>query len=194
MTHLTAAQIVDAAEGRPDAGLRQHLIECDRCRDEVARAAAMLGTVRADDVPEPSPMFWQHFSRRVREAIDAETVAPLERPTRRWLWIPAAAAFATVIAIVGVRTVRAPQPPQALSVPSTSATSASAAADPLVATASDDGDWAIVAASAEGIEWEERAAAGLTVRPGAAERAVAELTSDQREELARLLREEIGSL
>jgi hypothetical protein len=45
---------------------------------------------------------------------------------------------------------------------------------------------------AEGIDWEAADAAGLSLGPGAAERAAQDLSREEQTELARLLREELG--
>lgn len=74
MTHLTPDQFVDAVEGRvqsPSAAA-SHLAGCEACRTELASLTEVLTTARGVDVPEPSPLFWEHFSRRVRAAVETE--------------------------------------------------------------------------------------------------------------------------
>ena len=72
MAHLTSAEFVDLAEGARDAASAPHLAECDRCRRELADVRRMMAAAGASDVPEPSPLFWDHLSARVREGVAAE--------------------------------------------------------------------------------------------------------------------------
>lgn len=192
MNHLTPAEIVDAAEGTRGPATSEHLQGCERCRDEVSRASAMLASVRADETPEPSPLFWEHFSRRVREQID---LAPAPKGglinLGRWMWAPAGALVA-VLAVAGALLLRGPQGNGQPGVMTPTGHPAPVAN--LQSDQTEDGSWAILAESADGFEWEEAGATEFMVRPGAAERAAMQLSDDQREELARLLREEMGRL
>jgi hypothetical protein len=80
MQHLTGDALVDLVEGLVSDADVPHLASCDRCRDQLAglRAArAMAAEKEAVEVPEPSPLFWDHFSARVRAATDAEAIRPL---------------------------------------------------------------------------------------------------------------------
>ncbi|MCA1560401.1 MAG: hypothetical protein LC804_09090, partial [Acidobacteria bacterium] len=56
-----------------------------------------------------------------------------------------------------------------------------------------DKAWALVRTAADDMEWreEDAHAAGLNARPGSAERAVLELSTEERIELARLLDDEL---
>ena len=73
MTHLTPDELLDVIEQSPVADrYREHLDSCEQCRTEAAALSAVLGTTRRVDIPEPSPLFWDQFSRRVHEAIAVE--------------------------------------------------------------------------------------------------------------------------
>ncbi len=91
MSHLTPEEFVDAVDGTlgplSDDRLR-HLKGCVRCRDELASLGATLRDTRAADIPEPSPLFWDHLSRRVRERIskEAETEARAASAGDAWWW------------------------------------------------------------------------------------------------------------
>lgn len=188
MRHLTPDELVDAAEGTPGPGAaarRAHLETCESCRREVAHLSRMMSEAGEVGVPDPSPLFWQHFSRRVREAIDAEPVPASSR--RRWLpgnlrwsaWVPIGALAALVAALV-------------LSVPRDSSVpeplpNEIAAAETLAA----DDHWVLVADLVGDVDWDTAHAAGLTVEPGAVDRAVLQLSADEQAELARLLRAEL---
>jgi hypothetical protein len=54
-----------------------------------------------------------------------------------------------------------------------------------------DEAWALVRAVAEDVFWEDVTGAGISARPGSAERAVMDLTEAERGELAALLEEEL---
>ena len=80
MTHLTSEQLVEAAEGILPAERARHLEQCGTCRTNVETLQAVLSDVGDTSiVPEPSPLFWEHFSRRVREATATERVPAPER-------------------------------------------------------------------------------------------------------------------
>ena len=86
MTHLTADELIDAVEADADKGnaasmlapeRQAHLTACDVCQRELAELASVLSEVKQVSIPDPSPLFWNHFSERVRGAIDADVA---ERP------------------------------------------------------------------------------------------------------------------
>ena len=72
MTHLAPDEFVDAADGVLSAARLQHVDACGLCRCELETVVDMLRAGAAGPVPEPSPLFWDHFSARVRKAIAAE--------------------------------------------------------------------------------------------------------------------------
>ena len=78
MTHLTDVELVDLVDGTlaPRAGAAPRRLR----RPAERRASAIRETLsRAADaeIPEPSPLFWEHFSARVqRGGRDAESMAP----------------------------------------------------------------------------------------------------------------------
>ena len=200
MTHLTADELIDAMEGVLEAARQAHLDTCEQCRHELAGLSNVLREARAVDLPEPSPLFWQHFSRRVRTAIDAEALpssgwpawlrpgAPSAAAARGWGWpvlVPLGAVAVLLIAI-GLRT------PAPIERPSSPAAANDAA---VTATADDlalaDDRWVLVADIVGEIDWDTASAAGLVVEPGAAERAAFELSPDEQRELTRLLRVEL---
>src|SRR5207244_9810157 len=88
-----------------------HLAECAVCRLQLAELKAMISAAAEVDVPEPSPLFWDHLSARVREAVAAEGTA--RRPFWTWprLTIPAAAvATAALLVVVTLNTGRVSAP------------------------------------------------------------------------------------
>lgn len=188
MTHLTADELIDAMEGMLEAARQAHLDTCEQCRGELAELSSVLREARAVDLPEPSPIFWQHFSRRVRTAIDAEAL-PSSGWTAwlRWPVLVPLGAVALLLIAIGLRT-SAPidQPPSQASA-NDAAVSSATAEDIALA----DHRWVLVADIVGEMDWDTASAAGLVVEPGAAERAVLELSADEQRELTRLLRAEL---
>ena len=69
MRHLTPQELIDLAEDERLEPSLPHLASCDHCRREITNLRAAMGRAAEAEVPEPSPLFWEHFSSRVREAI-----------------------------------------------------------------------------------------------------------------------------
>ena len=63
MNHLTDRDLVDALDGRLPPAVAAHVRECATCRERIADFAETLVQARGADVPEPSPLFWDHLSR-----------------------------------------------------------------------------------------------------------------------------------
>ena len=86
-------------------GLRrdqEHVDRCSRCRREVEALSESLAAVRDVPVPEPSPFFWDHLSRRVSEAVAAEPVPgvlPAGAGPASWRAAAWMAATAAVVAL-----------------------------------------------------------------------------------------------
>lgn len=188
MKHLTQVELVDFVEGALPAGRADHVEACDECRRQADDLRAALNAAVDVEMPEPSPLFWNHFSARVCEAVAAESD---RRSPWSWLWRPAvglplaAALVVLTVAAVVWRGGRAPaQEP---------AGAAAAAGTPVsdvteeVALPSGDESWDLVAQMAATLEWEDAEAAGFSANPGSADRAVLLLTAEERAELARLL-------
>ena len=179
MTHLTADELVDALDGVLDPSRTTHLEACEPCRQQLADLGAVLRDTRQVDVPEPSPLYWQHLSARVRTAIDAEA-APAGG-WRHWLRWPVLAPIAALALIVMAL---------AAAVPRHAAVTPDVAVNAAVDQPLDD-SFAMVADLVGDIDWDTAMLAGLTVGPGAADQAVLELTVAEQQELSRLLRAEL---
>jgi hypothetical protein len=178
--HLRPDEFVDAMDGALPIARGAHLENCARCRAELDGLLAMQREAAADDAAEPSPLFWDHFSARVREAA-----ARQNRTTAPWWrtgWQPIAALTLAAASVVLVLQMR-----------STPAVVAPAAA-PVTFTAEsfeDDGTWDLVMGLASEIAWDDIRDA-VTPAAGAADAVIEELTGAQREALVRLLKQEIG--
>lgn len=198
MRHLTRAELLDVAESSelPVAHAR-HLEQCNTCRVEADGLRGVLARAADDPVPEPSPLFWEHFANRVSEAVRAESIAPdstpwvgrLQRPLATWA-VVAGAAVLVILTVVWRATLHAPTMPR---VAQTVVTPDSAASNQMPAVDNPDADerWAVVRAAAEDLAWEDVHEAGISARPGSTDGVVLELTADERSELARLLDHEM---
>src|SRR5438105_826932 len=70
--HLTPEELIDLAEGARAEAAVPHLQACEICRHQIVTLRATMAAAADVDVPEPSPLFWDHLSQRVREAVAAE--------------------------------------------------------------------------------------------------------------------------
>jgi hypothetical protein len=187
MTHLTPGELVDALEGVLDGERRAHFDACAVCRREAAGLSSILGHARQAGVPEPSPLFWAHFSSRVRNAVAAEGAPGAWGwwPSLSWRVVLPVAGLAIIIAALVV----AMPPPGATPARSTEGVGPAPAA---VHLADNDEGWRLVAELVGPIDWETASEAGLGLRPGAAELAVFDLTAEEQLELRRLLDAELS--
>ena len=202
MTHLTEAEFVDLVDATLAPSREAHLDACDECRAVAARMREALSRAAAVEMPEPSPLFWEHFSARVHEGVrDAESGAA--STWFRWAhgetfaWAMSGTLLTLVlVAGVWVSVWRATGP-----VPAHGAATATIAATTPAADAASDRDfdafdpdtdqaWALVRTVADDVSWDDAEAVGFGARPGSAERAMATLTTDERSELVRLLQAE----
>ena len=192
--HLQPDELIDLAEGTRAESSATHLAECAVCRLQLEELKAMMSAAADLDVPEPSPLFWDHFSARVRQAVNAEGA-----PRRSfWTWprvvIPAVSVAIAVLAVAvtlnrgsaGGGTTPSPTvvpAPVALPVASVD----------LLADLQSAGDTALtlVAELSSDMDFETARDAGLAAR-GSAEHAVTHLTGSELRELQRLLQEELA--
>lgn len=188
--HLQPDELVDLAEGTRAESSAPHLAGCAVCRLQLSELKAMLSTAAAVDVPEPSPLFWDHFSARVREAVAAEGT-----PRRSfWTWprvvFPAVAVATAVLAVAVTLNTGGGSTP--LPVPAPAPVAPVAAVDLLSdPQAADDTALTLVAELSSDMDFEAAREAGLAAR-GSAEHAVTHLTGSELRELQRLLQEELA--
>jgi len=192
--HLTPDELIDLSEGAGSADAAAHLHGCDVCRGQVAALQAAMSSAASVDVPEPSPLFWDHLSARIREDIAAEPPA-----ARHWTWaglpmLPARVSWwgvgvAAVAAAIGIALyVTAPRN---LSPGNATPDSGEVAAEMVLQPfgAADDPSLVLVADLTEQLDPGAVAETGWTSHAGGVEEAVANLTGDERIELQRLLKE-----
>ena len=190
MRHLTSEQLVDVAEGVRTEPSMPHLQSCEACRTKLAELRTTLSAAGEVDVPEPSPLFWDHFSARVHEAVEAER-ANRTFAFGRWsswrtlpLWLGSLAAVILAIVIVTRgRVSEAPAPPGPVGVVVESQAEAPASVD--------DASLSLVADLVTDLDWDGAVEAGLTPHLGSADDVLTELNDDERRELNQLLRVEL---
>jgi len=185
--HLTPEEFVDAAEGTRSESSLPHLADCDRCRRELADLRRTMTVAVDADVPEPSPLFWEHLSARIGERIDAGSDRPWWQAwIRPRLLVPLSAAAVLVLIVTlapGLRSARvaAPAGPVPTAAVESSNDSADLAADPLLTLVSD------LSAS---MDLDSVSAAGFA-DPDSAEHAVTHMNTDELTALKQLLQAEM---
>lgn len=182
MKHLAPIQFADAIEGRLSEADRAHLDVCPRCASRVDSLRDAVSQVQAaDDLPEPSPLFWEHFSANVRAAVLDRT--PDTRPWwRHPAWAIACSIVLAAAVVIGAWDARLPRPSTKVLL-----------APPLPAdvAAIDDPAWNLLTDVASVMEEDDPQAVPLTVRPSEVDRAVTTLSGTERQELKRLLQDEM---
>ncbi|MCU0255408.1 MAG: hypothetical protein MUF60_01575 [Vicinamibacterales bacterium] len=197
--HLTPDEVMALAEGgaaSPGAG--RHLAACAACRREVEDLRALLGELTRAAVPEPSPLFWDHFSARVAQAVRDDPGLPVAAGAdlpwwRRWAgwgWTLGTASAVAALLLVSFGPVATPVPSTPESVAATHAPATTADAGIGVAESE---DWSLIAEAVDELDYDDIRAIGAWVT-GPAELAVTDLDADEQRALARLLREEIARL
>jgi hypothetical protein len=181
-THLRPEEIVDALEASLTADRARHLEDCAECRSAVAELRDVAAEAARVDVPEPSPLFWDHFAQRVRAATN-EAVAPV----RTW-WTAWGRSAALVGAIGAVLLIAALQPTAPVEEATTLVDGEPAFS---LGVGTDDVAWGLVVGMATELDVADVRA---IVKPaeGTADAMLADLTPEQRAEFVRLLQQEMG--
>jgi hypothetical protein len=135
---------------------------------------------RALDVPEPSPLFWDHFPARVRAAVSTE--APAAAPA--W-WRRPVAGLSLAVALCAALAVWVMVPRMG------TAPAAPAVGTVVSAEAGVDDAWALVSSAAEIAGPDALRDAGFGVQPSGADAAIEDLTQDERAAFVALLQAEM---
>src|ERR1700751_2973511 len=107
--HLTPEEMIDVAECLRAETDMPHLASCDRCRRQVGDLKSALSAAARADVPEPSPLFWDHFSARVAEAVAGRQEPRSFALLRRWTWARVTSALAAAaVVLVGIAVMMRP--------------------------------------------------------------------------------------
>lgn len=198
MMHLSEVELVDLLDGALPLARERHLDECDSCRATATRMRAAFALAKDVEMPEPSPLFWEHFSARVHEGVRGAEAGQTAGwfgwapgPTAKWAM---SAALLTLVVVAGVWRATAPASQKVASATTVASVADGAAnEDPDALGASDpeaDEAWALVRTVADDVTWDDAAADGFGVNAGSLEHAMATLTGDERSELVRLLEAE----
>lgn len=184
--HLTPEQFVDAVEQAPaiPADRQAHLAVCQQCAEQLAEMQSLMADVTiAGDVPEPSPLFWDHLSARVRAAVDAEPA-----PVAWWraYWRPMVTAVGA-LAVIVVAVVLRPTPAAVPAIDSASNTE-------VVLSDEAEAAFAMIGALAPSVPASDAREAGLEPGRGATDAAFDSLTQAQRRALIKLLKAEMASV
>jgi hypothetical protein len=148
----------------------------------------LVDLIKADPVPEPSPLFWDQFARQVNARIDAGPA-----PAAPWFAVTRLVYGAFALVVVALVAVTVWRETDGLApVPAPAAVGEVAEFQPRAFEDLDeDADWAIVRAVADDLDLDEARGEGLGPRPGMADRMALELSDEERAELIRLVQEEI---
>ena len=193
--HLKDDQLVDLAEGTLAESSAPHLASCERCRRQLRDMRAVMSVAGEVDVREPSPLYWDHLSARVRDAvaIDASPRRPwADMAAWRRVLMPAwATAVASIIIIVALSP-RVASPPSAPSAPAAVVATGAEVVEVWNDQASDDDESLVLMGSlSAGFDLDAARQAGLAAR-GSAEHAVTHMDNDELRELQRLLAQELA--
>jgi hypothetical protein len=104
MNHLSREELVDSLDGPLPASRQAHADACVHCRAERASLARVVREMSVAEVPEPSPLFWDRLSARVRESL-AEEPTPAGPGWLAWLgghWAWSAVTVALCITVAGI--------------------------------------------------------------------------------------------
>ncbi len=183
MSHLSPSEFTELVEGTLSSGRAEHVSGCESCRSQADAMRAALISARGVDVPEPSPLFWDHLSARVRAELDTEP-SPRARWWRQPVPVLAWSLAAMLLVVLVVRQV----PRQ----PASDAPGSVAVAD-VWADSADGTDpaWDLLVSAASDFQLDDAHPVGLGVRAATVDKAVLDLTPAEREELGRLLQEEM---
>ena len=185
--HLSPEEFVQAVEAALDSSRAAHLDACASCAAEGSTLRSTLAEIEiAKAVPEPSPLFWDHLSDRIRIAA-----ATAPEPTSWWTrvtWRPLAVASvaAVVIAMVAVWP-STPEPGVSMGT-----VTEVAPADAWL-PALEDGSFDIVLDLASELDWDDVRQVA-SPRAGTVDALIQELSPAEREQLVQLLKSEIGAL
>ncbi len=185
MTHLSPDERLDLIEsaGAPD---HPHLSTCARCREDVEEGRAALGEARLSEVPEPSPLFWEHLSARVSEGVEDEPAAPRRFRVAWRLLVPTTVGVIAVLFAVWFERGAARWPTGPAPAPT-----AAAAVETTVGTVGEDESWSMLGDLAGEFDVDTLSDSLGTSEAAGAEYGVYDLDAHERASLADLLRAEM---
>lgn len=190
MKHLTPEEFVDLVDGVLSTERARHVEECPSCQYRASELRTTMTAAKQIEVPEPSPLFWEHFSARVKDAVAAEPAAASGWRLGWRGWIVAAATAAVVLAVIVSRGLWSPEYRDAVN--RTVAGHETGALPDFAEQRDDDPEWELLLAMTDGVEWSDSVPSELITDAGAIERAFFRMSVEERQEFARLLEAELG--
>jgi hypothetical protein len=209
--HLSPDELVDLAEGTRPESSAPHLASCAPCRARLNEMRTMMSAVADVDVPEPSPLFWDHFSERVHNAVEDARLkgsrsfgegahgsgsfsdAAREFVTTvlgtRAFQAGVVAALALIIVVLATSRIKTPDNPRTPA--TTDAGIREVWADGVAPDAAADASLTLVASLTAGMDLEAVNEAGLA-HDDSAEHAVTHMSDGELRELQKLLKEEMA--
>ena len=201
MKHLSPQDFIALGDGELNPDRVAHVEGCPQCREQVEALRAVLREARDPHVPEPSPLFWDHLSARVRDAVaaDNETLKPWWVGWSAGRLAGVVTAVTLVIAAGVVWVVRGPGPLDEDTVVASDPTVrisrpavvSSGDAGDAMPFESDEPEWTLLLAMADAVEWADADTDGWVIDRQTVEGVVFEMSADERRELARLLEGEL---
>jgi hypothetical protein len=191
MTHLTPSEFIDLLDGQLPCERARHVESCDMCGAQMESLRSALLESAAAEVPEPSPIFWDRFSDRVREGIGDRP--PRNAPWLEWLHLDPRSVFAATAGVAIVLTIGWRVLPlsdndgPSRSMPAVHGIDGGLSREDPAA----ENGWDEVRAAAETVAWEDAQEAGIDARPDAAEAAIMRLSDSERRQLMTLIEEEL---
>jgi hypothetical protein len=192
MRHLKPEELIDLAEGARVRATAPHLDECEACRRELAACESSIRAAASFDVPEPSPLFWDHLLRRVAEAVAAEGAPPASWLPSLTLWswstiaLSSAGALMALLLVVALTMRGSVRNGTLVSTPQVA--SGGAESEPL---SDDPAALGLVGELTADADWDTVERAGLTP-DGGADHAVTHLSTGELRELDRILKEALA--
>jgi hypothetical protein len=189
--HLTPEQLLDVADGTRADREFPHLQSCATCARQLSGLRSAIEAAAEVSVPEPSPLFWDHLSERVRTAVAEEPRrGQIAFVWHRWWRLAASAAIiAAVVFLVAPQLwrIRAPGTTDSSFRPPDEIMQADA-----VPAFDEDPALTLLADLSAGMDWDAAAEAGLVPADGAVDGIVLALSDEERVELHRLLQEALA--
>jgi len=193
--HLGPEALIDLVEGCSSPAPLAHLERCESCRRALAELRAVYERVSEAPAPEPSPLFWEHFSARVHDAVaDVEPAA--SRPWRSWrVMVPVAAVAGLLMAVIfgrGGAPAPTPAPVQSASERGAAQVTVDSNQPDAARVADDEISLRLMEALVAGLDHEALESAGLGAADGVLDGALVDLSSEEQVELVRLLRDALA--
>jgi len=184
--HLSAAELLDLAEGVADEQSSPHLASCSDCRAQLEDARAARSVVLSVELPEPSPLFWDALSARVHDAVLAERSSGNASRVR---WVPwrLVAPIGAAAVVVAVAMSVLPRTPRHSPVDPTPRATIDASAGAPEMPLGDDASLSFVADLASDLDWDDATQAGLAAGSSAVDGVLRTLSDSEAAELERIL-------